>query len=256
MLKAKFKDTPERWAIFDRWHEAYLWGALNNVFNLKEDAKVNKAFDKNDLATVKEITAKRLKAVGSKPKFKKVPDSKRGLSARAIKGSMAYAGMLYEQKLHGKPKVTKRGEIAAKSNETKKPQKVKKIEKPNIERKPLSPVNPDLPQNDAYTKARKKAKPGENLLYVVHREDLQFTAVYYNKKTKKRRKLAITAVHVPRPDPAEERMTIYAAKVKDRLDEKARLRAIEIKKKKRLEKQNQASAPVKAKKKKKSNKRM
>lgn len=253
-VKAKFKDTPERWKVFDRFHDAYLWGALYGVFNLKEDAKANKAFDVNDLATVESIIAKRIKAVGTKPKFKKVPESKRGMAARTVKGSRAYAGMLYEQKIYGKPKPGKPEKEKGKRKE-----KIKKVEKPVIERKPLGPPNPDLPQTNANIQARKKIKPNEIFLHCIHREDLQYTAVYYNTKTKKRRKLAITAIHVIHPDPAAERMIAYGKIVKANYEAKMVARAKEAKKKKKLEQQgqDQGSRPVKAKpKKKKTQKRM
>lgn len=178
---AKNLDSPARWKVSEQFEDAVLWGAFNGVFNLKEDAKARTAFADNKLDIVKKITQKRIREIGSKPKFKKLPKNKLGYRAYTVKGSRAHALMLYEQKMWGK---TIRPKIA-KSVKKKKKEVVKK-------EKSVPPVpNLSLSQNRAYTHARKHIKSNEILLYVYLKKGDDYVSVYYNKKTKKRRNVVI-----------------------------------------------------------------
>lgn len=207
-LTKKNRDDPKRWRIIDRWHDAQLWGALHGVFNLAEDKKVVTAVNENDLDFIKKATEKRIAKVGKgKPKFKKVPEKKLGYEAVTVKGSRAYAGQLLNEKIFGKPKPVRKLKEKPKK-------KVVKKEKPPHKNPECKP-NPDLPQNNAYEQAREKIKKGETLLYIflVSFPENVYTAVYYDKKTKKKIQRKIQAVHKPWVDPDAEKRERYGDKV-------------------------------------------
>jgi hypothetical protein len=198
--KPKFnRDDPRLWKAWDDWSAAKLYAASKGYFNIREDGKVGVAFGKNDIAFLEKMTKKRLKAVGAtKPKFKKA--KKLGQAGMDEPGTMANALRIYERKLFGTPKPMPKTKKAKPKGLAKKAVNKKKPPHKN----PVGPPNPGLPQNDAYTKARKKLRENEILLYITHRGENRYTATYYNEKTKKRRSAHVTGEYVPNYVPAAE----------------------------------------------------
>lgn len=182
-MTAKERDSPARWAVWDAWWDAVLLGALNGVFDLREDGKVAVAFHDNNLDVVRKATIKRL----AKCKIKKFKKNKyMGYDAISEKGTRAFAARIYDRKVYGIPKPMPKAKKAT-------PKKAKKVEPKPIERKEIGPPNPELPQTKAYVEARKREKKGEVLSYIEmtkkqgSKKTDNFIATYYIVKKKKKR---------------------------------------------------------------------
>lgn len=89
-------NSVKRWAAWDAFHDVVLMGALSGYFDLKTDEKARQAHLEGKVSVVEKLTKERVGKVG-KPKFKKVPEKKRGLKAVTVKGSRAEAGAIYSK---------------------------------------------------------------------------------------------------------------------------------------------------------------
>lgn len=205
ILMPKMKrDDPALWAAIDKYNEIKLWAALQGKFNFKDDKKSLVLLSACDIKGILRLIDKRIKEVG-KPKFKKLPKNKLGQTT--VAGTMAYAGARYIERVYG---------ISKPPIKAVRPKKVSKA-KPRVKSKDKVTIVPnlDLPQDYAYVLARKKLRKNEELLYIISgKGDLQFKAIYYNKKTKSRRTLKIQSVHNPKVLPWEKQLERYAKNLK------------------------------------------